>query len=393
MRIPNSLRVGIVAGEASGDLIASHLIKSLKLVIPELEIEGIAGPRMIEEGCKALYPMEALSVMGIMEVMGKLSTILHIRRQITNHFLLHPPDVFIGIDAPDFNLPIEAKLKSQKNIITVHYNSPTVWAWREYRLKKIAKAVDLMLTQFPFEAAYYESRHIPVRYVGHSLADQIPLLNDKNEYRSLFDLNQDDKVIALLPGSRESEICYLGKLFIDTAIACLAEDPTLKFIVPMVNEQRQKQFQELVFQAQKTLPLQIVIGQSHAAMAASDIVLMACGTATLEALLLKRPMVVAYKASPISYWIGKRLIKIDRFSLPNLLAANHLVPEFIQHDATVENLKNALFEQLNNPDVQNKILEEFTHIHYGLRRNASEQAVNAILSLVTAKAHGDKIEI
>lgn len=387
-----ALRIGMIAAEPSGDLLGGQLIEALRALQPDLIVEGIAGPEMRSAGCHALFPVEQLSVMGIVEVLRHLPRLLRIRRQIIRHFLENPPDVLIGIDAPDFNLPIEAVLKKQ-GIPTVHYTSPTVWAWRRRRLKSIAKATDLMLALYPFEAAFYEERQIPVRFVGHPLADMIPMEIDSGQARAALNLPLDKKIVAILPGSRVSEIARLGPVFIETARWCRERVPDIHFVVPTVNAERRQQFALQLKQYGPELPFTLFDGQSREVMAASDAVLVASGTATLEALLLRRPMVVAYRLSTLSYWIAKCLVKIDKYSLPNLLAENHLVKEFIQNEVTPANLGPALLDCLNKPELRQRLDEEYKAIHCGLRRGASQQAAQAILGLVALKQAGKKLEI
>lgn len=387
MEMEKPLRIAIVAGEASGDLLGGALCKALFDAIPNVQIEGIAGPQMIAAGCEPLHNSEEIAVMGLFEVIKHLPRILAIRKKFLRHLKNNLPDIFIGIDAPDFNLPIEAILK-KRGVFTVHYNSPTVWAWRSGRIKKIARAVDLMLTQFPFEAAIYEEHQIPVRYVGHSLADQIPLTCEQQTFRERLNISQQKPIVALLPGSREMEIKRLGPLFLETARWCLTKNSEVEFIIPMVSEKRYAQFQEILSQ-HKDLPLTVTLNNAHEVMGASDVVLLASGTATLEALLLQRPMVVAYKLSPLSYWIGKRLINIDQFSLPNILAEKKLVPEFIQDEATVENLGHAVMERLTNNQLRQQLIADYRHIHQGLRREAHIRAAEAIMRKYTLTRNHD----
>lgn len=243
--VNHGLTIGIVAGEASGDLLGANLIRAIQAINPHIKFEGIAGPQMIAAGCQSLFPMEKLSVMGLVEVLKHLPEILNIRRKLLKHFLENPPDLFIGIDAPDFNLSLEQALK-KTGISTVHYVSPTVWAWKQWRLKKIAKSVDLMLTLLPFESRFYEEKNIPVQFIGHPFADEISLQIDKASLRKALNLPTDKKIIALLPGSRVNEINYLGELFIQTAEWCLQREPNLLFVAPMVNEARYQQFNQIL---------------------------------------------------------------------------------------------------------------------------------------------------
>lgn len=382
---PRPYRIGIVAGEASGDILGAGLVEALRTYYPNAVFEGIAGPRMIAQGCISLWPMETLSVMGYWDVIKRLPSLLKTRRQLITHFLSHPPDIFIGIDAPDFNLGVELKLR-QSGIRTVHYNSPTIWAWRPERIHQIKKAVDLMLTLFPFEPPLYEAEQIPVCFVGHPLADLIPLQTDQISARIQLDLPQNTPIIALLPGSRSNEIQSLGKLFLETALWCQQHKPELQFIAPMANQARLDQFQKLQQEIAPQLPIKLILGQSHPSMAASDVVLLASGTATLEALLLKRPMVVAYRTSALNAWIAKKRILISQFSLPNILADKTLIPEFIQTEAMPEKIGPAILERLSHP--QENLIREYNAIHRLLRQNANQKAAEAIATLLDSAPQG-----
>jgi lipid-A-disaccharide synthase len=376
------LRIGIVVGETSGDLLAADLCKELKRRQIPFSISGIAGPELQQQGVRSLFPMERLSVMGLGEILKQLPQLLRCRREITEYFIAHPPDVFIGVDAPEFNLDLEKNLKKH-GIRTLHYVSPSVWAWRRWRLKKIAKAVDLMLCLFPFEKCFYEEHDIPVQFVGHPSADEIPFSTDSLVARKALGLPESAAIIAILPGSRRNEINYLGELFLKTAQRCYQQNPKLVFVVAMVNQEREQQFLQLAKQITPDLPLQFVRSQSRQVMAAANVVLLASGTATLEAMLLKKPMVVAYKMSKLSYWMAKLLIKVDYIALPNLLAKKLLVPEFIQENANVDNLSQALLYYLNNADIVSKLEKEFLMLHQQLRCHASKQAVDAVLKILS----------
>lgn len=375
------LRIGIVAGEASGDLLGAGLIASLKQYFPGSTFEGIAGPAMIEQGAESLFPMDRLSVMGIVEVLGRYWELLGIRRQLVEHFRQDPPDVFIGIDAPDFNLGLEQQLRSA-GIKTVHYVSPSVWAWRQKRVKKIGASTDLMLTLFPFEARFYEEHHVPVSYVGHPLADQIPLETDKLEARQSLSLPENSEILALLPGSRSNELQYLAEPFIETVRWLRQHKPELEVVIPLANQNRRQQFEQTLSTIKAAPAMRLVDGRSREVMAAADVVLLASGTAALEAMLLKKPMVAAYRLSPLTYWIAKQMVKVENVTLPNLLAGETLVPEFIQHEATPENMGRAVLDYLTNPDSVKHILERFTEIHHTLRQDASRKAAVAISKLV-----------
>lgn len=378
------LRIGIVAGEPSGDILGANLITALQQLHPNLIIEGIGGPQMIAAGCKSLFPIEPLSVTGITEVLSRLRQILAIRKGLLKYFRNNPPDVFIGVDAPDFNLPVELQLR-KINIPTTHYNSPTVWAWRKRRIFKIAQATNLMLTLFPFEAAFYHQHHIPVEFVGHPLADMIAEPLPQTAARDKLALPRDKKIIALLPGSRANEINLLAEPFLHTAQLCLKQIPDLQFAIPFINNKRREQFLAIKADTAPELPIVIFDGQSREVMAAADAILLASGTATLEGLLVRRPMVVAYKLSAFTYAIVKRLVSVPYISLPNLLANKPLIPEFIQSDVTPENLSNALLKQLSQPAESAKIMHEFAKIHSELKGNASLKAAQAVLRLITHK--------
>ncbi|WEX00761.1 lipid-A-disaccharide synthase [Pseudomonas nitroreducens] len=370
------LRVALVAGEASGDILGSGLMQALRQRHPDIEFIGVGGPRMQAEGLESHFPMERLSVMGLFEVLGRLRELLRRRKDLVQMLIAAKPDVFIGIDAPDFNLNIELKLR-QAGIRTVHYVSPSVWAWRQKRVLKIKQACDLMLALFPFEARFYEGHAVPVRFVGHPLANTIPLEADRAGARERLGLPQDASVVALLPGSRGGEVGKLGVLFLDTAQRLLQDRPGLRFVLPCASPERRLQIEEML--AGRDLPVQLLDGASHEALAACDAVLIASGTATLEALLYKRPMVVAYKVAPMTYRILKRLVKSPYISLPNLLAGRLLVPELIQDAATPEALAATLTPLLDDGSVQT---EPFDAIHRALRQDASAQAAEAVLALM-----------
>ena len=370
------LRVALVAGEASGDILGAGLMQALKSRHPQIEFIGVGGPLMQAEGLTSYFPMERLAVMGLVEVLGRLPELLARRRHLIKTLIDAKPDVFIGIDAPDFNLDLELKLR-RGGIKTVHYVSPSVWAWRQKRVLKIRDACDLMLCLFPFEAQFYDAHQVPVRFVGHPLADAIPLQAERAAAREALDLPQDSTVVALLPGSRGGEVARLGALFLDTAVRLRTLRPGIRFVLPCASPERRVQLEQML--VGRDLPLTLLDGRSHDALAACDAVLIASGTATLEALLYKRPMVVAYKVAPLTYLILKRLVSSAYISLPNLLAERLLVPELIQDAATSEALAQALAPLLNDGEVQT---EGFDVIHRALRRDASAQAAEAVLKLV-----------
>lgn len=370
-------RFGIVAGEASGDLLAADLIKALKVHYPDAEFYGIAGPKMMAQGCQSLYAMERLSVMGLAEVLGRYRELRTIQRELIHTFCDNPPDAFIGVDAPDFNLGIETQLKAQA-IPTIHYVSPSVWAWRKYRVKKIARATDLMLTLFPFEAQFYQQHQIAVNYVGHPLADMIPMQTDPQQARVALGLDRDKTVIAVLPGSRASEVSRLAQPFLDAMRICLSHKPDIQIVVPLINEQTRQIFQQAHDRCGYQLPITLVDGRSREVMTAADIVLLASGTAALEAMLLKKPMVVAYRLSALSYPLVRLLLNVKNVSLPNLLAGQRLVPELIQQQVTGQRLADEILDLLQQPALINTINQRFTEIHLQLKCNASQQAAAAI---------------
>jgi lipid-A-disaccharide synthase len=373
-----SIRVAILAGEASGDILGAGLMRALKERSAEtIQFEGIGGALMQAEGLQSRFPMERLSVMGLVEVLGRLPELLRIRKQLRQSWLANPPAVFIGIDAPDFNLPLERSLRGA-GIPTVHYVSPSVWAWRRKRVNKIAKSTDLMLCLLPFEAAFYKQSGVDARFVGHTLADELPLIADADKARQQLGLDPDGDYIALLPGSREGEVSRLAPLFIAAAQRCLQQRPGLRFLIPAVNDERYQQLQSLL-QGVPDLPLQLFRGQSRELMTAADAVLLASGTAALECMLLKTPMVVSYRLSALSFYILSRMIRVAYVSLPNLLADRMLVPELLQQQATPEALAEALFEQFDNPERQ---VRHFTELHRQLRLDASAESAKAVLGLL-----------
>ncbi|WNZ55129.1 lipid-A-disaccharide synthase [Microbulbifer sp. MKSA007] len=377
------IRIGIVVGEASGDILGFGLMAALKTRLPNVEFEGIAGPRMLELGAKSLFPMERLSVMGLVEPLKRLPELLKIRRSLRRHFTDNPPDLFIGIDSPDFTLTLEAALKAE-GIPTVHYVSPSVWAWRQGRIKKIARAVDHMLTLLPFEANFYRDNQVPVTFVGHPLADEIPLQVDIAGERKALGFEKDDRVIALLPGSRGGEVRMLGPLFLQTARWCHQRHSDIKFVIPAANKQRMDEIQEQL-KDYPELPITLLEGQSRRAVSAADCVLIASGTATLETMLLKKPMVVTYKLGRLTSMIVSRMLHTPWVSLPNLLAQKELVPEILQNDAIPENLGAAVMQYFEDPLLGDHLEREFFEMHQQLRRNASERAADAVVGLLDAK--------
>lgn len=372
------LTVALVAGEASGDILGSGLMQALRARHPEVEFIGVGGPLMEAQGLKSYFPLERLAVMGLVEVLGRLPELLARRKRLLKSLLEVRPDVFIGIDAPDFNLDLALKLR-RNGIKTVHYVSPSVWAWRQKRVMKIRDACDLMLTLFPFEAKFYDAHQVAVRFVGHPLADTIPLEPDRAAARAALNLPQEGMIVALMPGSRGGEVGRLGELFLDAADRLRSMRPGIRFIVPCASPERRAQLEQML--AGRDLPLSLLDGRSHEALAACNAVLIASGTATLEALLFKRPMVVAYSVAPLTFRILKRMVKSPYVSLPNLLAQRLLVPELLQDAATPDAMAQLLSPLLDNGDIQT---EGFDAIHRTLRCDASSQAASAVLELVEA---------
>ena len=372
------LTVALVAGEASGDILGAGLMQALKARHPDVRFIGIGGPRMEAQGLRSYFPLERLAVMGLVEVLGRLPELLARRKRLLKTFLDVRPDVFIGIDAPDFNLDLALKLR-RNGIKTVHYVSPSVWAWRQNRVLKIRDACDLMLTLFPFEAKFYDAHQVAVRFVGHPLADAIPLVPDRAAARAELKLPQDGLVVALMPGSRGGEVGRLGPLFLAAAERLRSMRPGIRFVVPCASPERREQLEQIL--AGRDLPLTLLDGQSHAALAACNAVLIASGTATLEALLYKRPMVVAYSVAPLTFRILKRMVRSPYVALPHLLAQRLLVPELLQDAATPDAMARLLSPLLDNGDVQT---EGFDAIHRTLRCDASSQAAGAVLELVGA---------
>jgi lipid-A-disaccharide synthase len=375
-------RVALVAGEASGDLLGSHLLMALRERVPGLEAYGIGGPKMQSAGLESWYPMEWFAVRGYVEVLKSLPKLLRVRRELKRRLLADPPDLFIGIDAPDFNLSLEVALRNA-GIPTVHYVSPSIWAWRGERIHKIKRAVSKILALFPFEAPIYEKAGVPVAYVGHPLADELPERPDRDAAREQMRLSSKQTVIALLPGSRQSEVRQMGELFVATAKLVAAQVPNAHFLVPLLSRQTRLIFEEAIYHQQgEELPLTILFGHAHMAMVASDVVLVASGTATLEAALLKRAMVITYRMPRLSAWIMKGKNYLPYVGLPNILANQWVVPEILLDDATPENLAQALVNQLQDKEVRNRLERCFLGIHRSLRQGTAARAVDAILPML-----------
>jgi len=380
--IPPQIVFAIVVGEHSGDTLGAGLISSLRLTHPDAKFIGIGGPKMDALGFESLFAMDELSVMGLVEVLGRIRRLLYVRKTLTNFFTTHKPDVFIGIDAPDFNISLELKLK-EKGVKTVHYVSPSVWAWREKRIFKIAKATDMVLALLPFEKAFYDKHNVPCTFVGHPLADDIPMQSDKASAREKLGLAQDKKILALMPGSRGGELSRLLQDFFESAKQLQVDDSELLFVAPMISEKRVEQFNTLKAELAPDLKVEVVLNQTQDVMTASDCLLMASGTVTLEAALIKRPMVICYKFSPVTFFLARRFITFKWFSLPNLLVNKTLVPELLQKEVCPENIIPLVKERLYQD--QSQLNDSYIEIHQQLKCDASKQAAKAVLDVIADK--------
>ena len=373
------LRIAMVAGEPSGDVLAAGMVGELKRLYPDAIIEGIGGPNMQAQGFHSLFDMETLSVMGLVEVLSHLPAILKVKKALLAYFSDNPPDIFVGIDAPDFNLRVEKELKA-KGIKTIHYVSPTIWAWREKRVHKIAKAAGRVLGLFPFEQQVYDKYDVPYTFVGHTMADSIALTPDQQASRKMLNLPIDKAVLAVLPGSRRGEVDTLLPIFIKTMEKIAAQRPDIEFVIPAANMHRLEQINSMLKEAKNVterLPIHVTEGTSRDAMIASDVILLASGTATLEAMLCKRPMVVAYKLSPITYKIMQRLYKAPFFALPNLLANEALVPELLQDDVNPDTLSQQALTYFDSDNTD--LISRFTDLHHTLKCNADKTAAQAVV--------------
>ncbi|GAB1259343.1 lipid-A-disaccharide synthase [Aurantivibrio plasticivorans] len=379
------VRIGLVVGELSGDNLGVGLMRAIKQLVPDVQFEGIGGPQMVAEGMLSLADQERLAVMGYVEPLKRLPELLGIRKKVRDHFLDNPPAAFIGIDSPGFNLGLEKNLR-KAGIKTVHYVSPQVWAWRQGRVKKIARCVDLMLTLFPFEAEFYREHDVPVSFVGHTLADTMDLDPDTLAARDRLGLAQvtsAQKVVALLPGSRGSEVKLLAADFLSAAEQIAVTLPDVHFIIPAATTARYQQIEQAL-ESYPELPVTLLQGQSHDVMCAADVVVMASGTTTLEAMLLKKPMVVAYRFPVLSYAILSRLLKIPYISLPNILAGKELVPELLQDAVTADGLAKEVLAYFTDSARVAALQGEFLTIHKTLKQNADEKAAAAIIGLINA---------
>ena len=394
--MPNSISlnhsptIAIIAGEVSGDILGAGLIHALKARYPHAKFIGIGGERMIAEGFETLFDMEELSVMGLVEVLKHLPRLLKIRRSIIEQLSALKPDVFIGIDAPDFNLDVELKLK-QQGIKTIHYVSPSVWAWRQKRVYKIAAATNLVLAFLPFEKAFYDRFNVPCRFIGHTMADAIPLKPNREEACQLLNLDLTQRYVAILVGSRGSEVEFLSEPFLQTAQLLHQRYPDVKFLVPLINQKRRQQFEQIKQRVAPELEMILLDGNARAAMITAEATLLASGTAALEAMLCKSPMVVGYRMKPFTYFLAKRLVKTKYVSLPNLLADEMLVPELIQEDCNPTNLAEKLSQYLSEDKsaVQNRhvLLQRFAELHQMIQCNADQQAAQAVIDLLE-RSHG-----
>ena len=378
------VHVGMVAAEASGDLLGAHLIAALKARRPALRFSGIGGPKMIAQGFESHLPMDKLGVRGYAEVLRHYREIMGMRKQIAERMLRERPAVFIGVDSSDFNLDLERKLKDA-GIPAIQYVSPSIWAWRGWRTRRIVRSVTHLLAIFPFEPALYAKEGLPVTYVGHPLADVIPMEPDKAKARTELRVPAGSRVVALLPGSRRSELHYMADLFVLTARRLLQDVPDAYFVCPTASRATREMFEAALRRHDaRDLPLTLLFGHSHEALAAADVALVASGTATLETALFKTPMVIAYKQSPFTWALMKRMLYLPRIGLPNILAGEALVPEFVQDKATPGSLANALLDLLQDAVAQRRQVEKFHEIHATLRQNTAQKAADAVLAVIDA---------
>jgi len=377
-----AVHVGMVAAEASGDLLAAHLIGALKERRPGLRFSGIGGPRMLAQGFESYVSMDMLGVRGYAEVVRHFREIVAIRRRLAERFLAERPAAFIGVDASDFNLDLGRRLKDA-GIPAIQYVSPSIWAWRGWRLRRIVRSVSGLLALFPFEPPLYAKTGLRVTYVGHPLADLIPLAPDRAGARAELRVPAGKRVIALLPGSRRSELHYMADLFVKTARRLLQDLPDAHFLVPTASRATRDQFEWSLRRNEASgLPLALLFGHPQEALAAADIALVASGTATLEAALIKTPMVITYRQSPLSWVLMRRMGYLPYIGLPNILAGEHLVPEFVQDKATPGALANALLDLLHDADAQRRQVEKFHEIHLQLRQNTAQKAADAVLAVI-----------
>lgn len=378
--------VAIVAGEPSGDLLGSLLVAAVRHRDSNVRFVGVAGPRMEVAGVESLYSTDRLAVRGYVEVMRHYFDIVGIRRELRSRWLAHPPDMFIGVDAPDFNFDLERDLR-RAGVTTVHFVSPSIWAWRPERMAKIREAVSHMISLFPFEAPLYEEAGVPVTYVGHPLADMLPQHPDRMLAREQLRLPADRTIIALLPGSRESELKQLADLYVATARAIAERRPDVLFLVPLVNRATRSLFEEAMSRVQMAVPnVHLLFGHSHEAMMAANAALVASGTATLEAALLGCPMVITYRMPALSWRIMWPKRRLPYVGLPNILAGEFVVPELLQAHATPENISQALLNLVADSQVQRRMELRFAKMRADLRRNAADGAAQVVLRLLSRGA-------
>ena len=382
MASSDDLTLALVAGEASGDLLASRLLSGLRPMLPEVRLHGIGGPAMAEYGFVSDYPMEKLAVRGLFEVLSHYRELKALRDELCEQLLIERPAVFVGVDAPDFNLDLEIQLK-QAGIPTLHFVSPSVWAWRRGRIKKIGRAVSHLLVIFPFEEAIYNKAGIPVTYVGHPLAEMIPMDPDQDAARDALGIERDARVVTILPGSRLSELKHNTRVFLETAAMLKKRDPKVQFLMPMAGDTQRAFVEQLMTPDLKALPLQIMTGGSHNAIAACDAALVASGTATLEVALFKKPMVISYRMNPASWQVLRLMAYQPWVGLPNIMAREFLVPELLQDRATPAGLSSALWAQLSNDQNRQRLRRRFVDLHHDLMRNTASQSAHAVMELLS----------
>lgn len=381
MSVPEQLTIAMVAGEPSGDTLGAHLIEALRAQRPRAKFIGIGGPKMQAAGFETIFPMEKLSVLGLVEVLKHFPELFSIRRRLGTLLLRNPPHVFIGIDSPDFNLGLEDRLKSA-GIPTVHYVGPTIWAWRRGRVKKIRQSVSKVLVLFPFEAPLYEEAGIPVAFVGHPLANLLATFPDTASVREQLRLPGSAQIVTLLPGSRVSELKRLADLYVAAAHKISDHVPGVIFLAPFVNRETRELFEQALYRDDsRTLNIQMLFGHAHEAMAAADVVLAASGTATLEAALLGRPLVITYKVAPLSAFIHRHQSYLPYVGMPNILAGEFVAPEFLQEEATADNLAQAVTNLLFDPTVRQRVEAKFGELAAQLREDTASMAAREILPL------------
>lgn len=382
----SDISLALVAGEVSGDMLAARLLAGLRPHLPNARFHGIGGPRMIEQGLVSDVPIETLTVRGLFEIIPRYREIKGIQNRLRDRLLAEKPAAFIGADYPGFNLGLEEQLRAG-GIPTLHFVGPQIWAWRGGRIKKIQRAVSHMLVIFPFEEQIYKDAGVPVTYIGHPLAETIPLVPDTVGARATLGLAPDARVVAIMPGSRMGELKYLAETFVRTAGLLAKRDPGLKFVVPMAGDKQRAYFNEIVAKAGLgDVPLMLLDGQSHTAIAAADAVLVASGTATLEVALFKKPMVIAYKVMRASWEIMRHMGYLPWIGLPNILAREWVVPEYLQHAATPEALSDAVWQQLNDSALRDRLTARFTDMHHSLLRNSAQESAQAVLQVIGSRA-------